>query len=75
MEKTLNGSDKPAATVKKASWKASILRGLLFALAVIIFAYGFKVTKVSFEQINSPTRQESLTRVLCAIAKPDLVEY
>lgn len=75
MEKTLNGSDKPAATVKKATWKSSILRGTLFALAVIIFAYGFKVTKVSFDQINSPARQASLTRVLRAIANPEILEY
>jgi len=75
MEKTPNGSDKPAVTIKKASLKSSILRGSLFALAFIVFAYGFKVTRVSFEQINSPDRQASLTRVLRAIAKPEILEY
>jgi hypothetical protein len=30
---------------------------------------------VSFEQINSPDRQASLTRVLRAIAKPEILEY
>lgn len=75
MEKTLNESDKPAATIKKTSWKSSILRGSLFALAVLVFAYGFKVTKVSFDQINSTARQASLTRVLRAIAKPEILEY
>lgn len=60
---------------KKPSIFKSILTGLLVVFILLVFAYGFQVTQVSFEQINSPTRQESLTRVLRALAHPDLFEY
>jgi phosphonate ABC transporter permease subunit PhnE len=60
---------------KKPSLFRSLLTGLLVVFVILVFAYGFQVTKVSFDQINSPTRQESLTRVLRALAHPDLFEY
>lgn len=60
---------------KKVSFRTSLLRGLLAAFSLLVFAYGFQVTQVSFDQINSPTRQESLKRVLRALARPDLFEY
>jgi phosphonate ABC transporter permease subunit PhnE len=75
MEKTLNGLDKAATERKKSPLGVSILKGLLFAFSLVVFAYGFKVTQVSFKEINSPTRRESLTRVLRALAKPDLFRY
>jgi len=60
---------------KKPSLLRSLLTGALFVFTILIFAYGFRVTDVSFDEINSETRQESLKRVLRAIAHPDLVEY
>ncbi|HSQ27050.1 MAG TPA: ABC transporter permease subunit [Anaerolineales bacterium] len=60
---------------KKVSLRTSLLRGLLAAFSLLVFAYGFQVTQVSFDQINSPTRQESLKRVLRALARPDLFAY
>jgi phosphonate ABC transporter permease subunit PhnE len=44
-------------------------------LAIVIYAYGFQVTDVSFEEISSERRQQSLTRVLRALAQPDILEY
>jgi phosphonate ABC transporter permease subunit PhnE len=60
---------------KKASpWK-SLRVGLIALLSMVIFAYGFQITKVNLEELRSEKRQESLTRVMRALAKPDLLEY
>jgi len=53
----------------------SIRLGVIILFCLVVYAYGFQVTQVSFKEINSPRRQESLTRVLRALAKPDLLEY
>ena len=53
----------------------SILLGLAVLAALVIYAYGFQVTKVSLNEIQSPRRQESLTRVLRALARPDILAY
>ena len=54
-------------------------RRLLIALAVVagivIYAYGFAVTQVNLEELDSPTRQESLTRIMRALAHPDFFEF
>jgi phosphonate ABC transporter permease subunit PhnE len=59
--------------------KTSPLRSLCIALAVIaalvIYAYGFQVTKVSLEETSNPIRQERFIRILRALAKPDLITY
>ncbi|MBN1537954.1 MAG: ABC transporter permease subunit [Anaerolineales bacterium] len=60
---------------KKPSIGKSIRVGLIVVLCLIVYAYGFQVTQVSFKEISSERRQESLTRVLRALAKPNLVEY
>jgi phosphonate ABC transporter permease subunit PhnE len=60
---------------KKPSIGKSIRLGLIVLFCLVVYAYGFQVTQVSFKEISSPRRQESLTRVLRALAKPDLVEY
>ena len=60
---------------KKASpWK-SIKVGLYTLLALVIFAYGFQITKVDLEELRSENRQQSLVRVMRALAKPDIFEY
>ena len=48
---------------------------ILIILIVIIYAYGFQVTQMGFEEIYSPVRQQSLTRVIRALFHPDIVEY
>jgi len=47
----------------------------MIILGVIIYAFGFQVTQVNFEQIHSPKRQESLTRVIRALFHPDILEF
>ena len=59
----------------KKSLKKSISVGLAVALGLIIFAYAFQVTDVDFGTTRDEIRQTSLTRVLRALAHPDLVEY
>jgi phosphonate ABC transporter permease subunit PhnE len=54
--------------------KSARLAVLVF-LGLVIFAYGFQVTQVSFEEIHSTRRQESLVRVVRAIFHPDIIEY
>jgi len=53
----------------------SIGIGLAILFGLIIYAYGFKVTKVNLDETRSPRRQEQLTRILRALAKPDLIEF
>lgn len=53
----------------------SIGIGLAIVFALVIYAYGFKVTKVNLDETRSPRRQEQLARILRALAKPDLIEF
>ena len=55
-------------------WK-SLRLGLIVFLSLVVFAYGFQVTQVSFKEIYSEKRQESLQRVIRALAQPDILEY
>ena len=49
--------------------------GLVIFLAVVIYAYGFKVTKVSLVETKSERRQTQLIRIIRALAKPEIFEY
>jgi len=55
-------------------WK-SVRIGLLTVLVLVVFAYGFQITQVDLTELRSEQRQESLRRVLRALAKPDLFAY
>src|SRR5215213_1070419 len=60
---------------KKASpWK-SLQLGLAVLAGLFVFAYGFQITKVDLEDLRSERRQESLVRVMRALAKPDIFAY
>ncbi len=60
---------------KKASpWK-SLQLGLAILAGLLIYAYGFQITKVDLEDLRSERRQESLVRVMRALAKPEIFEY
>ena len=59
----------------KKSLKKSMGVGLAVALGLIIFAYAFQVTDVDFGTTRDEVRMTSLTRVLRALAHPDLVVY
>lgn len=45
--------------------------GLAVVVAIIIYAYGFQVTKVNLDETRSEHRQQQLVRILRALAKPD----
>lgn len=60
---------------KKASpWK-SLGTGIAVLAGLIIYAYGFQITKIDLEQLRSERRQESLVRVTRALVQPDIFEY
>ena len=60
---------------KKASpWK-SIQLGLAVLAGLLIYAYGFQITRVDLEDLRSERRQESLARVMRALAQPEIFEY
>jgi phosphonate ABC transporter permease subunit PhnE len=59
----------------KASIWRSIGIGVAIVVAVVIYAYGFQVTKVNLEETKSARRQEQLIRIIRALAKPDILEY
>ena len=61
-------------TKKSSLWK-SLRTGLLTVVVLLVFAYGFKITKVNLTELRSEQRQESLTRVIRTLAKPDLFKY
>jgi phosphonate ABC transporter permease subunit PhnE len=42
---------------------------------VIVYAYGFSVTKVNLEETKSETRQTQLVRIIRKLARPNLFEY
>ena len=52
-----------------------LLLPFLIILGIVVYAYGFQVTQVDLEELGSPTRRESLTRILRALAQPDFFEY
>lgn len=49
--------------------------GLAILFGLVVYAYGFQVTKVNLDETRSPRRQEQLVRILRALAKPDLVTF
>ena len=59
----------------KTSWWKSVQLGLAILAGLMIYAYGFQITKVDLEDLRSERRQESLVRVMRALAKPDIVAY
>src|SRR3970282_58042 len=58
-------------------WPAlrSVATGLAVVLVVLIYAYALSVTDVNFETTRSETRVTNLTRILRALAHPDILEY
>jgi phosphonate ABC transporter permease subunit PhnE len=60
---------------KKASpWK-SMQTGLAVLAALVVFAYGFEITKIDLEELRSEQRQTSLQRVTRALVRPDIIEF
>jgi len=75
MAATPNGWGSAMQTKPKTSlWKSARV-GLVTLLGLVIFAYGFQITRVDLEELRSEKRQESLVRVTRALAQPDLLAY
>ncbi len=49
--------------------------GLVTLLILIVYAYGFTVTNINFEETRSERRLASLTRILRALAHPHIFDY
>ena len=53
----------------------SVAIGVAVIVVVLIYAYAFTVTDVNFETTRSEQRLTNLTRILRALAHPDILEY
>ncbi|MEJ2512601.1 MAG: hypothetical protein P8Y72_13525, partial [Anaerolineales bacterium] len=60
---------------KSSSPFRSIVVGLVTLLILVVYAYGFTVTKIDFGETRSERRVASLTRILRALAHPHLFDY
>jgi phosphonate ABC transporter permease subunit PhnE len=67
-------SDQKDTKKKSSPWKSAQL-GLAILAGLLIYAYGFQITKVDLEDLRSERRQESLVRVMRALAKPEILAY
>jgi phosphonate ABC transporter permease subunit PhnE len=59
---------------KASPWK-SVQVGLAVLAGLIVYAYGFQTTQVDLEDLRSERRQESMARVLRALARPEIFAY
>jgi len=59
--------------------KKPLVRWLLIAsviiVVVVVYAFGFSVTDVNFETTRDEVRLTQLTRILRALAHPDIIEF
>ena len=60
---------------KQRSLFKSLLIGLAIVVTLVIYAYGFQVTKVNLAETRNPNRQTQLTRIIRALAHPDIIEF
>ena len=61
--------------VKQSSPMRSMRLVLFILAAVLIYAYGFQVTNVNLDEIQSEVRQTRLVRIIRALFQPDLFEF
>jgi phosphonate ABC transporter permease subunit PhnE len=59
----------------KRPFLRSILIFAAIILAILIYAFAFSVTDVDFEATRSEERLTQLTRIIRALAHPDILEY
>lgn len=48
---------------------------LIVVVIVVVYAYGFQVTDINLEEPKEPRRQQQLTNVIRALARPDLFVF
>jgi phosphonate ABC transporter permease subunit PhnE len=61
--------------IKKYPFLRSILIFLAIIVGILIYAFAFSVTDVDFETTRSEERLTQLTRIVRALAHPDIIEY
>ena len=61
--------------IKKRPFLRSILIFVGIILVILIYAFAFTVTDVDFETTRSEERLTQLTRIIRALAHPDIIEY
>ncbi|HSB89184.1 MAG TPA: ABC transporter permease subunit [Anaerolineales bacterium] len=66
---------KPSAPTGWRKILRSVLIGLAVIAGIVIYAYGFQVTKVNLDEARSERRQTQLIRILRALAQPDIVVF
>jgi len=59
---------------KASLWK-SLRLGFAIVAVLVVYAYGFQVTKVDLAEFRKESRQDSRIRVMRALARPDIFEY
>ncbi len=59
----------------KPTLSRSLRLGLGILLVLVVYAYGFQVTKVNLAETKSENRREQLFRILRALARPNFFEY
>jgi phosphonate ABC transporter permease subunit PhnE len=64
-------STSPVPHRRRRPWVIAVA----IVVAVLVYALAFERTQVSLDTITSETRQESLARILRALAHPDLITY
>lgn len=69
------GSTLPADGSGHRRRRRPLFLVLAIVAGVLIYGLAFQETQVDLEEITSETRQESLTRILRALAHPELVTY
>ena len=60
---------------KKPDKFHSLKVGLFVLVTLVVYAYGFQVTKVNLAETKSENRREQLFRILRALARPNIIEY
>lgn len=70
-----SGWDEEVVVKKPSPLLRSVGITLVVAAVVVVYAFGFSVTDVNFETTRSETRLTQLTRILRALAHPDIFEY
>lgn len=60
---------------KKRSFLRSFIFWVFVIIVIFIIAYGFQVTEVNFEETQSQQRTTQLTRIIRALAHPEIFEY
>ena len=59
----------------KTPFQRYLIIGLSIFAAIVVYAYGFTVTKVNLEETKSERRQTQLVRIIRALAQPNIFEY